>query len=310
MALSIRSILHMRKIKHITGFIACIVLLLLLSCQDSKTDTSFGRVELELDGLLYIGENHQYETWLITDAEELSLGTFTISQTGAISNRIYGDDAEKIRSASGIKITIEPIADSDPEPSDIVILAGEFVNKGAKLTIDNAQIFDGDYSDVQGNYILNTPTDDDSTNELSGIWFILDTGFVTEPGLLLPELKPGWQYQGWISSGDRLFRTGSFRNPSIADDMAPYSQTIHPAPPFPGEDFLVNPPDTFSFPIDLSGETAWIGVEPIDLGLDEPFPLIPLRADISENAVPGRQYSMNNNVENFPKGLASRSDFN
>jgi len=123
-------------------------------------------------------------------------------------------------------------------------------------------------------------------------------------GLQLPVLPAGWEYEGWAVINGTPVTTGKFTDPATADLTAPFSGTMA-APPFPGEDFLVNPPSGLSFPVDLSGMTVVISIEPSPDDDEIPFTLKPLVGMIPANAVDHVIYQMDNNSTGFPNGMAS-----
>jgi hypothetical protein len=99
--------------------------------------------------------------------------------------------------------------------------------------------------------------------------------------------------------------TGRFTATDVADFSDPYSGTMT-APPFPGEDFLVNPPTGVAFPTDLAnGGTAVISIEPEPDDSTAPFTLKPLVGPIAANATDHVTYSIPTNLASFPTGTAT-----
>jgi len=74
--------------------------------------------------------------------------------------------------ATAFVLTIEPNPDTDPNPSAVHILGGDFNTNSANISTDHGAALGVDYSNSTGNYILATPTDGPNTNEKSGIWFL------------------------------------------------------------------------------------------------------------------------------------------
>jgi len=165
--------------------------------------------------------------------------------------------------------------------------------------------------DISGTYILATPTDGLDNNELSGIWFPQLPGPPTA-GLSLPNLDDGWIYEGWVVNGGNPLTSGRFSGTEGIDLFDGYSST-EPGPPFPGEDYLVNPSARLIFPIDLSdGESlAVISVEPnlnnSDPIGDGPFVVKPLVGNIPIGAADHVNYNMGLNLESVPLGTATIS---
>lgn len=74
-------------------------------------------------------------------------------------------------------------------------------------------------------------------------------------------------------------------------------------PPFPGEDYLINAPTGFMFPLDLAGGKAVISIEPDNS--PNPFLLKPLVGDIPVGTTDHLTYNMRQNL-NFPTGTVNR----
>nr|MBC8279451.1 hypothetical protein [Chloroflexota bacterium] len=92
------------------------------------------------------------------------------------------------------------------------------------------------------------------------------------------------------------------------DQAEPFSST-EGGPPFPGEDFLNNAPVGLTFPVDLSGATAVISVEPMPDDSSAPFTLKPLKGTIPADATDHVTYQLNNNATELPSGLATIGEF-
>jgi hypothetical protein len=123
------------------------------------------------------------------------------------------------------------------------------------------------------------------------------------PGLTLPELPDGWEYEGWVVIGGVPVTTGRFTSVDLEDASAPFSGS-EPGPPFPGEDFLMNAPEGLTFPTDLAGGTAVISIEPSPDDGPAPFTLKPLLGTIPPPAADHVVYEMANNAAGFPSGTA------
>jgi hypothetical protein len=144
--------------------------------------------------------------------------------------------------------------------------------------------FPAQFGEASGLYLIGTFSDGNYRelgqpieNEFSGIWFVdmveanevgeepdIIVNEVYDVGLSLPELPDtGYTYEGWVAldNGDTL-STGKFRFPEFQD----YDNS-HATPGaiinFPGEDFLVNPPEGVEFPVNLlQGGVAFVTLEP------------------------------------------------
>ncbi len=95
--------------------------------------------------------------------------------------------------------------------------------------------------------------------------------------------------------------TGRFTHADQADLAAPYSGS-EGGPPFPGEDFLLNPPEGLTFPVDLAGKVAVISVEPSPDDSPAPFALKPLVSVIPVNATDHVNYLIGAPDAVFPTG--------
>jgi len=166
-----------------------------------------------------------------------------------------------------------------------------------------------DFTDAAGTYLLGTPTDGAlDTDETSGIWWEDFSTGAPLPSLDLPILLEGWEYEGWVVIDGQVLSTGKFLLNDEADFAAPYSGAA-PGPPYPGEDFIVNAPAGLSFPLDLSGSTTVISVEPSPDNSPAPFSIKPLVHQIPQNAAFHSSYGMvNDAINSNPSGIISRQN--
>ncbi|MCI5058773.1 MAG: anti-sigma factor [Flavobacteriales bacterium] len=273
------------------GIFAC-------ACQKEK------ELVLDIKGLEDLGSTAAYEGWIIVDDKPVSTGVFTVGSDGAV-NKSFDVDRKDLKDATAFVLTIEPSPDDDPAPSDIHILAGDFGDDDAQLTVDHGSALGTSFSTATGNYILATPTDADNTNETSGVWW-LDPNAGPGAGLDLPTLPAGWKYEGWVVVNGTPVSTGTFLSASVADDAAPYSGSTS-GPAFPGEDLLMNAPSGLTFPTDLSSQKVVISVEPSPDNSTAPFLLKPLVGNVPSAAATGTLYTMDNNASaTNPSGTVTR----
>jgi hypothetical protein len=288
-------------------------------CSEEESPTqnppTNGTLKLNINGLEDLGSSAKYEGWIIvptlsktSDVVEdtpVSTGTFSVNTMGTLSQTDFEVDATNLANATKFVLTIEPNPDTDPNPSAVHILAGDFSGNTSNITVGHPASFGNDFTSSTGTYILATPTDGAMTNENSGIWFLdLSTGSPAQ-GLFLPTLPNGWKYEGWTVINGMPVTTGTFTNTTVIDDADPYSSTM-PGPPFPGEDFLVNAPSGLTFPTDIAGGVAVISIEPNPDNSPNPFSLKPLVGDIPMNATDHFNYNMSTNLSSFPTGTATR----
>jgi hypothetical protein len=279
--------------------------LFLSACDDDDDNDSSGNLNLDISGLADLGSGYAYEGWIMVNGTPVSTGVFTVNSNGQLSKSDFQLNPQQLDNATAFILTIEPSPDSDPAPSNIHLVAGDFSGNNASLSVDHAAAIGNNFEDAAGTYILATPTDGMDTNEKSGVWFLNpDAG--PGPALTLPVLPAGWKYEGWAVINDTPVTIGKFTTSSGADEAAPYSGAM-PGPPFPGEDFLMNAPSGLTFPLDLSGQKIVITIEPEPDNSAEPFLLKPLAGDVPANSMNMTSYTLTNNVSSsFPSGSVSR----
>ena len=247
-----------------------------------------------------------YEGWIIVEGAPVSTGTFTVDASGTPSQSTFSVDRAMLESATAFVLSIEPVPDTDPAPSNIKILGGDFAGSSANLSASHAAALGTDLGSAMGNYILATPTTATDTDELSGLWFLDLSSGSPAVGLTLPDLGSNWKYEGWAVIDGTPVTSGTFSDVDVADDSAPFSGP-DPGPPFPGEDFVSNAPVGLSFPTDLTGSTVVISIEPSPDNDPSPFLFKPLIASVSNSAQDHVTYAMDNQVSsNFPTGSATR----
>ena len=283
----------------------------LVSCDDDDDDNvtttpSTGNLTVNTTGLEALGDDYDYEGWLIVDGNAVSAGIFDIDANGNPTETRFTVSQSDLTNATEYVLTIEPSPDNDPAPSDVHILAGDFSKNTASLSVNHGSAIGTDFTAATGKYILATPTDgSDMTDELSGVWW-LDPMAGPGPGLDLPTLPAGWVYEGWAVIGGTPISTGTFTGASGADNAAPYSGS-DAGPAFPGEDFLVGAPSGVSFPTDLTSQTVVISVEPSPDNSAAPFLLKPLVGMVPSGASDRTPYDMDNNaVATNPTGTVLR----
>ncbi len=263
-------------------------------------------LELSISGLEDLGPDYAYEGWIIVNSSPISTGTFTVDGSGTMSQTSFNVNSNDLMNAAAFVLTIEPSPDPNPSPSAVHILAGDFSATTANLAVGHPAALGDDFMSSAGNYILATPTNGSSTNELSGIWFLDISSGTPAVGLTLPTLPAGWKYEGWAVISGTPVTSGKFTAVDMVDESDPFSSTM-PGPPFPGEDYLVNAPSGLTFPTDLSGGTAVISIEPDPDNSAAPFLLKPLVGGIPNPAMDHETYAMNQNLGSFPSGIADRS---
>ncbi len=261
---------------------------------------------LGLTGLEPLGGGH-YEGWAIFGEEKVSTGKFALASDGSLwtldGQPIESFEVDRdLNGADMIVVTIEPDGDVDAVPSGIVVLAGPVSGAAAALA------FPVNFASIAGSYILATPTDDDDTNEVAGLWFLDPSG--PAAALSLPELPSGWVYEGWGVTQGTPLTSGRFLTAEGADMDAPFSGP-NAGPPFPGEDFLANLPAAISGGVNLADGSSGIviSVEPYLDGTDPtgaaPFSIKPLVGEVPFGLADHTLTALGQNLGTVPSGLAS-----
>ncbi len=257
-----------------------------VSCSSDDAPVPVANLTMEVIGLEALTNGATYEGWLIVDGTPMSTGKFTNTAT----SQIFIVNADQLNKASEFVLSIEPPNDNDAGPSNTKLLSGTFSGNTASVTINSVV---GNFSTASGKYVMATPTDDPATtdNDEFGIWFEDPNDGTAIAGLDLPQLSSGWKYEGWvIFKNETPVTTGKFTDVNSFDESSPYSGNA-PAPNFPGEDFLSNPPagKGLMFPVDgdVRGKTVVISVEPAeDFDVDNPFFLKPLSGRSTQLTAP------------------------
>jgi hypothetical protein len=250
--------------------------------------------------------NETYEGWLVVNGSPVSTGTFTVNATGQHSQTVFSIPVAELDAATDFVLTVEPVPDLDPAPSAIKLAGGVFAGNTASVSVAHPAALGNSFTASTGKYVLATPTSAATDDELSGVWFLDNTGGSMTAGLSLPTLPSGWIYEGWVLINSTPVTTGTFLSVSGSDNSAPYSGTSS-GPPFPGEDFIGNAPSGLTFPTNLSGKLVVISIEPTPDNSPAPFALKPLLASVGANALTLTPYDFTNQVSaTFPGGTVSR----
>ncbi|MBV1924282.1 MAG: anti-sigma factor [Flavobacteriaceae bacterium] len=289
-------------------FLALTVIgLIATSCSsDDDNSPATANLTLNLSGLEELGSDFVYEGWIIVDGSPVSTGVFT----SVTFPQSFNVDAAQLDAATTFVLSIEPAVDNDPAPAATKILAGDFSGSSASVGLAPVTA-NGDLSTSSGTFFLRTPTDEvagsaNNGNDQNGIWFGIP-GAPPAAGLNLPELNPGWKYEGWVVvDGVGPLTTGTFTSLDMVDDSNDFSGTENNVgPPVPGEDFFNNAPSGFTFPLDVRGRTVVISVEPYPDNSPAPFAIKPLVGDAGQETAPST-HSLGVNIASFPTGSVTR----
>ena len=255
-------------------------------------------LDVSLSNLPNLGTDYVYEGWLAGHGV-ISTGLFKINAHGMLKpDMVYVETNEALNAAKFV-LSIEPVHDYDPGPSDTKILAGTLEDGMTDLTIHDPAALNTDFASAMGGFILETPSTSESDDYNQGIWF-LDPSAGPGASLDLPDLPKGWIYEGWVAGPDGPVTTGRFLYADAHDrDLGgPYAGP-NTVPPFPGQDFI-DPPMILT-----DGYAAIISVEPEPDNSPDPFVIKPLINSSIEDSGPGVLQTLDNVVENLPSGTVS-----
>lgn len=265
-------------------------------------DGSSADLTIGVAGLEDLGADFVYEGWLVVDGTPVSAGRFAIDGDGNAIPDTFTIDAEVAADATAYVLTIEPAVGDDPAPSDVHVLAGDFIGVTAALDTSHAAAIGTDFSAATGEYILETPSSGAVVDDYDqGIWWLVPGSPAPSPGLSLPTLPAGWVYEGWVVGAGGPISTGTFSAVDQADsDAAGAAGGADATPPFPGQDFI-DPPEVLT-----GGYAAVISVEPVPDNSPAPFVIKPLMdGDITSVMAPATQTMMNIAADTIPSGTAA-----
>lgn len=301
---------------------AIALLLLLHGCDGGSGITDVegsSTVTISVDGLRPIAGGLNYQAWLVHQRGSNTFGfplvLFNIDGDGrmvdpaadtVLTGPFHADvDAGD---ALGVTISLEASNQLKETSSYTFILSGELAQGTATMTAEDFFALNRDFSNATGRFVLTTPTDEDPDNDLNGLWFMNPTSNSVEAGLVLPEAPNGWTYEGWVDVNGQAVSTGKFVWPNLPDSTAFYSAIGGEPPLFPGEDFLFNEPQGVEFPLDLSGASVFVTIEPWqqwDVYPEEPFFLRILEGQIPASPAALTPYQMTSLRSQLPTGTAT-----
>ena len=278
---------------------------------DSASEAQPTALALDASALTPLANDFHYEGWILVGGEALTTGKFNVTEEGVIidlAGEVIPDGLFEVgvdlSDATDVILTIEPAGDTDTIPSETHYVAGALEEGSAHLTVASGAALGDDFLTANGTYILATPTDGADTNERSGVWFVDISGDPIAASLDLPELPAGWEYEGWAVIDGQPVTTGRFTARDMADSFNGFSGD-EMAPPFPGEDFLINAPEGALFPTELAEGKVVISIEPSPDDSPAPFLLKPLVAEVPADAIAHAAQSLDNHAESFPTMTAT-----
>ena len=283
---------------------------MITSCDNDDDTAATPNLTVNINGLEDLGASAIYEGWVIVGGTPISTGTFSVDENGTLSTQSFTVDADDLEAATKFVLTVEPVPDNDPAPSDQKLLAGDFANNSATLSTGVEPAL-GSFDNSAGVLFLRTPTDEtdgNNGNDQYGVWFG-NPGMPPTAGLTLPTLPVGWAYEGWVIGDAGPISTGTFTQFGVRDDSNIFSGAENNAgPPIPGEDFFNNAPAGETFPLDVRGRRVVISVEPVPDNSPAPFLLKPLISDLASDAATAPStHSFVQNLGSIPTGTATRN---
>lgn len=263
--------------KFLKASIPAAIAMSLVACGGGSSNNDDNTVSMRLSStnLEALGDDFDYEGWIIVDGSAVSTGKFDIVD-GATVPASFDLDLTQANAASTFVLTIEPEENDPAGPADTHILAGPITDGVANIVTDHPGAFSSDFTESAGSFIVATPTNGNAT-PTQGIWYLNPPVAPAGPtaGLSLPTLPAGWKYEGWIVGEDGPISTGTFTDVAAADsDGAGPAAGPDGSPPFPGQDFI-DPA------LDIVGLTSVISVEPSPDNSVAPFSMKPLATEIA-----------------------------
>ena len=271
---------------------------------ESDNPTGITQIELNISNLKPLPDSLVYVGWITTNADSsIKIFERNVDQSGIISVSTT-NDFNGLQKAQQFKVTVEEIPDtgSITNPGSTVILSGRFTLGSASLKVGEG----GSIPSSSGVYTITTPTDT-LDNDLSGIWFTGDIIMIndgTSVGLNLPVLHQGWIYEGLIIINDDTLSTGTFSDPEAPDDFSGYSGATS-GYPFPGEDFLVNPPSGLTFPLNLSNASVVVTLGYASNAYPISFSYVILQSIIPADVQANSTHTLTRTDAQIPTGLVS-----
>ncbi len=291
-------------------------LLVAVGCDSSSTEAEeegLFSVHVSMSNLEPLPGGFHYAGWAELPGSDLvAVGRFSAGPNGTLvdleGNRLIGGRftvAEDLTNALEFLVTIES-GDSDSEaPSETRLVAGPVEGLEATLTVQGG--IHESIGTSSGTFILATPTNGPDSNETSGVWFINITGGQFARGLLVPYPLEGWSYHGWVDIDGITAATGPILGANNADGAAPHSGSLEGFD-FPGEDFLVNPPDGLSFPTPVGSARVYVTLEPDPDPSPEPSYFVLLSGSVPGSPADSTNYTMDSFVGSLPSGRVRITD--
>ena len=279
-------------------------------CDSTSTETEeegLFSVHVSMSSLEPLPGGFHYAGWAEQPGGEMvAVGSFSADPSGSIvdldGNRVIGGKftaSEDLTNTTDFLVTIESGGSGTETPSATHLVAGPIEELEATLTVQGG-IHEA-IGSSSGTFILATPTNGPDSDENSGVWFINITGGQFARGLLIPYPLAGWSYHGWVDIDGITVATGPILGPNTADGAAPHSGSLEGFN-FPGEDFLVNPPNGLTFPTPVGSASVYVTIEPEPDPDPGPSYFVLLRGSVPGNPSDSTNYMLDSFVDNLPRG--------
>lgn len=320
----------MNRISKLFAMSALTLLSLSAGCGDNGNGPSgpgpYNAFTLDLYDYAHLENGYFYELWVANSSTKLAaspaLEWVPLSEFNV--NPVEGNDSPDITTTiTGQVIPDNTISDLsiDFDKNDTVMITIEAPGSSSGLpssTVTGACHIPADFSqqaitpfgfpvDVDsslgsGNsFTFATPTDADTSNELSGVWFAQHIYDLPIQSLNLKHSPSGWKYEGWVWHESTWLSTGKFADAGQSDDFSGYS--AGPGIGFPGEDFLNNAPAGVTFPWVLGqGDSVLITLEPSPDPATGPFVVRLHGIGLQDDRPAGASTQLTSPVERMPSG--------
>lgn len=301
------------------------VLLVIVGCSKKGNGPvqpkPFNEARLEFFSAQPLAGGFSYELWakppdssLSAAADWIRLTRFNFNSSddlldsngAVVSDRIVRNLPLDLDSVESLEVTIEQTSQHATVPSQTIYLRGRVPPNLDSVEIAELKFSDSSVNTAQGYCLLATPTDADTTDELSGVWFeMAQPPGPADSGLWIPPAPVGWLYAGWVSHHGVWLPTGKFRRTKGADLTNPYCSSEFSPPDYPGEDFLKNAPSGigFTFPFALTiGDVVMVTLQPDPDPGTGPFGVVVLTTQFSSEPSPGSPITMYTASGTVPSG--------
>lgn len=270
------------------------------------TTNNENTLNLNINGLEDLGSDYVYEGWILVNGAPVTTGRFSVNTSGTLSQTDFELDKTQLDAATAFILTIEPAIGDDPAPSDVHILAGDFLGSAGTMSVSHSTVLGHDFNSAQGKFILATTSTMSMTDENEGLWFLDNSSGSPMEGLSLPTLPSGWVYEGWGIIDGQPISSGRFTSTDMADlDNNPFKEPDG-TPPFPGEDFIMGMSNGVDLSLAQPITKVVISIEPKMDNSPAPFTLKPLlRGDLDASSPTHTVMNLQQNLV-FPTGNFSR----